>query len=212
MCPLRTLPRLGVTDPSARPVGSRRRESLLSFTLAATCLGCTTTPGPMPEGGNGSWWLGVDMGLARVETDGVPGSDTEDGWVLSFAGGGVAGEHWLLGAEVGGVGFESGDLWDPSEGRSLGDAFLVAEYHPSLAGGWFLQTAGGWTSYTDNGPGGGALEGDGWGLRLGPGYEWEVGPHNHLHLLATYGYGSIEADAGRWSYDALALSLGWSFR
>jgi hypothetical protein len=170
-------------------------------------------PAPAEEQAHGSWWFSLRSGAGHLEPDDARGLDAEAGWLLAFSGGYVAGAHWLLGLELGGIGFESGNVWDPSEGRALGNAFLVAEYHPALETGWFGQAAGGWTRYDDNDPQGAIHEGDGWAVRVGPGYEWQLAGRNHLSVLVTYEHGSIAADGGGdWSYDSIAASLGWSWR
>jgi len=161
----------------------------------------------------GSWWAAVDTGYSLVHADGGPGARADDGWVLAFRGGRVLAERWRLGLELGGVTFRAADLWDPAEGRALSDVLLVAEYHPSPDGGWYLHGGAGWIGYHDNDPAGGAFEGDGWGGRIGAGHEWHLGRSGSVGLLACWEGGSIEADSGDgWSYDALRLSVGWSPR
>ena len=78
----------------------------------------------------------------------------------------MLGDCWLLGLELGGIGLEPGDLWDPDEGRALSDTFLITEYHPSLDGGWYLHVGAGvlnYNDYTSSNP----LDGSGWGARVG---------------------------------------------
>jgi hypothetical protein len=213
----RGAPQVAAAGPVLRLLaGAIRRAGrwhCLAPGVAVAFLGAAATAQALPEDpARGSWWLSLRTGAGHLEPEDAPGLDAETGWLLAFSGGLVAGDHWLLGVEVGGIGFEAGNVWDPSEGRAISEAFLVAQYHPTLAGGWFLQAAGGWSSYTDNDPQGGIREGDGWGARLGSGYEWRLGQHDHLSVLVTYEHGSIAAEGGDWSYDSIGASLGWSWR
>ena len=160
----------------------------------------------------GNWWIAIDAGYGRVDADGGPGDRVDEGWVLAFRGGPRFGRHWLAGLELGGIGFQGYDLWDPSEGRSPSDLFLVTEYHASFDGGWFLHAGGGWISYTDNADAGADFEGEGLGARLGAGYEWRPAPGWAVFTLLAWEFGRIDAIEGDdWSYDALRVSLGWSF-
>lgn len=190
--------------------------SLCTVAAAALVLGGSPAAAlgddPVP-GARGPWWFGLDAGFARVDTDRGPRPNAEDGWTLAFRGGVLVSEEWRVGLELGGIAFEAGDLWDPSKGRALSDVLLLGEYHLSPDGGWFLHGGVGWVSYRDNSAPALSREGDGWGARLGVGHDWRLGSRSSLSLMAAWDQGTIQADAGGdWDYDALRLSIGWSYR
>ena len=121
-----------------------------------------------------------------------------------------------FGLELGGIGIEAYDLYDDTQGESLGHVFAMAQYHGRMDTGWFVHAGAGWSSYTDNGFEWYLREGAGWGAELGFGYEWRVARWSLITLLARYEFGHISLDnpgfGNDYDYRAPKLSVSWSFR
>ena len=163
------------------------------------------------------WWGDVALGVASLHTDAAPsGGDSRTGWVFDVAGGMRIGSHWLVGLELGGIGIEAYNLYDDTQGQSLGHVFAMAQYHAAMSTGWFAHIGAGWSSYTDNGFDGYLRQGDGWGAELGFGYEWRVAQWSLVTVLARYEMGHISLDnsgfGNDYDYRAPKLSVSWSFR
>ena len=153
----------------------------------------------------GGFWGGVELGAGNIRRSAYA-AHTDTTIYMAFKGGYAVSERLLLGVELGGYTLEAGDLWDPSKGEGLSQAFLIAQYYlgPTREG-WYVKGGGGYVSYWNNNPGG--LEDNGWGALLGLGYDWRTEGFGNFGPLLSFDYGK----AGDIDYKAVALALSWSF-
>lgn len=193
--------------PFATSCALNRNWSLLPIFMMAFLAMFAFTPNDVraSDSVTSKFRIGMDIGAGNIRHTGtVP--DTDSTFYLIFHGSYSLSERLWLSAELGGLLLESGDLWNPSKGAGISQAFIVAQYYLlPMRSGWYMKGGGGVVNYWDNRPDG--LEDNGWGGMVALGYDW------HTIKLGTLGpqivYGSGQADD--LGHKALAAALSWSF-
>lgn len=165
-----------------------------------------------------AFWADFGIGFGNLDTSSSPYGSSASSFVMDGTLGGRIGEHWLLGASIGGAGSQygnnnancycnnSGD-W----GQFISNLFLVTEFEPGWDRGWTFGAGAGIVGYHSQ-----VLEyytgdyksGDGTGGMLRIGYDWPVAQHLHLQTRLTFeaAHIGLSSPVGG-SFDLHAVSL-----
>jgi hypothetical protein len=142
-----------------------------------------------------------------------PPASRRNGWELAFAGGLVVTPRWRLGLELGGLGLEASDVWDPSRGESLSQAMVVTDYFFARDEGIFVHAGAGWTHYVNNDAELLDWEGGGWGGEVGVGYALRAGRHWFVSPVLKVTAGAVsprreQVDTVDYSAISLSVAIG----
>ena len=172
----------------------------------------------------GRWWAGIGLGYGQVLTSNGPARGDPAGVWLEMQLGVRVGPHLLSGFELGGLGWQvSGAHYQPQShstsiyGQGITNQFLVVQYAPQLASGWFLGAGGGWVLYDNRAleaVSGNTRSGNGEAGLLRVGYDWQISRRGHFILDLNYEQGDIRLNApfrGRFGTSLLSLGFRLSY-
>jgi len=154
----------------------------------------------------GEGWATVELGAGQVNRS-TPGfSDNSARFYLGLEGGVALTSRVLLGLELSGWLFQSGNLQDSRKGSGISQAFAVARIYPRATSTFHLQVGAGSVRGWDNAAGGASHSGTGW--ELGIGYDAMVSAHAAITPFLRYNRGT----AGSLSLSTVTIGAGYTWR
>ena len=152
-------------------------------------------------------WVGVDIGGGNVKTSIEGDNENESAHYLSFKALYRLDPHYLVGFELSGWTLESGNLWNPSKGEGISQAFVVTQFYPKVDSGLFLKAGGGYASHWNN-RSGETRRRSGLGITFGGGYDYPV--QDDWVLTPFMAFSIAETDNE--DHEAWALGIGLANR